>query len=360
MLKLADLEAMRLEIESELASHYKSARNGAPAPVKPYVDLLRSFTLRGGKRFRAICLLAGYHIATAKSPTPVIPAASALEHFQSWMLIHDDIIDHGEQRRGGPTLHRSVALDHHVKRGWGSSEEYGTGAGIALGDLEEPFTVKALLRTNVSVRRRLEAIGEYCRMTELTAYGELLDIKSASLDPSQTHLNDVLLTHEFKSAVYTVVSPLRIGGVLGGASASLLQDFDFIGTNLGIAFQIGDDVVGAGFASDEAGKSSNDLIEGKRSILITEGWKRADRQGRKLISSVLGNRYASAEDIGQLQDLIRSCGSLRYSVGLAKRLRRRAEARIRESKVIRSEGKALLLEITERLLSHGKVVLNKG
>src|SRR5580658_4598496 len=134
-------------LERELQHDFAGARRAAPPVLRPYVDVNREFTLRGGKRFRAILVLAGYHLATGRPPRPALPAAAALEHFQSWMLIHDDIIDHSEERRGGPAVHRRLASLHHDAGQEGSSEDYGVGIGITLGDLEEPFTVEGILGT---------------------------------------------------------------------------------------------------------------------------------------------------------------------------------------------------------------------
>ncbi|MGI0155385.1 MAG: polyprenyl synthetase family protein, partial [Thermoplasmata archaeon] len=218
-MNLADLYAYLRPLETELRSSYARDRTAAPPGVRAYVDVNREFTLRGGKRFRAILVLAGYYVATGRSPRPAMRAAAALEHFQSWMLIHDDIIDHSEERRGGPTVHRSLASAHHRERREGSSEEYGIGIAITLGDLEEPSTVDALLSASAPPAARLKALAEYVRMTRLTAYGQLLDIRNGTLDPGLVTETDVLDVHRLKSAMYTVACPLRIGATLGGMSA---------------------------------------------------------------------------------------------------------------------------------------------
>ncbi len=125
-MNLSDLYRYLRPLEAELRSSYRRERTVAPDTVRPYLDINQEFTLRGGKRFRAILVLAGFHLATHRAPRPALRAAAGLEHFQSWMLIHDDIIDHSEERRGGPTVHRSVSAGHRRERRDGSSEEYGT------------------------------------------------------------------------------------------------------------------------------------------------------------------------------------------------------------------------------------------
>ncbi|EQD27240.1 geranylgeranyl pyrophosphate synthase, partial [mine drainage metagenome] len=271
-MELADLYRFLPDLERRLAADYAAARAQAPAAGRSFVDVNREFTLRGGKRFRAVLVLGGYFLATGRDPRPVLPAAAALEHFQSWMLIHDDIIDHSEVRRGGPAVHRAVARAHAAAGGEGASDEYGEGIAITLGDLEEPWTVEALLATAAPPAARLGALAEYVRMTRLTAFGQLLDIRNGTRPPGRVREADVLEVHRLKSAIYTVVSPLRIGSVLGGTPPGRLDDLEAFGTDAGIAFQLRDDVLGAGFDADESGKSSNDLVEGKRTLLVVRAW----------------------------------------------------------------------------------------
>src|SRR5208282_306915 len=117
-------------------------------------------------------------------------------------------------------------------------------------------------------------------MTRLTAYGQLLDIRNGTLPPGDVNERDVLDVHRLKSAIYTVVSPLRVGALLGGTKPASLTDLEAAGTDLGIAFQLRDDVLGAGFDADESGKSANDLVEGKRTLLVVRAWQKGSAQDR--------------------------------------------------------------------------------
>jgi geranylgeranyl diphosphate synthase type I len=337
-------------LEAELRRDYAGARRAAPPSLRGYVDTNREFTLRGGKRFRAILVLAGYHLATGRPPRPALAAAAALEHFQSWMLIHDDIIDHAEERRGGPAVHRRLSNDHRAAGRDGSSEDYGVGIGITLGDLEEPFTVEAILGSAGTPAARLSALSEYVRMTRLTAYGQLLDIRNGTLPPSEVSERDVLDVHRLKSAIYTVVSPLRIGSLLGGARARNLTDLEAVGTDLGVAFQLRDDVLGAGFDADESGKSANDLVEGKRTLLVVRAWQKGSVEDRSRLVRVLGHPQAAPEDVDRAREVIRSTGSLGYSEARITQLTERAYARLDSSRQIPARGKPLLREVGDRLV----------
>jgi geranylgeranyl diphosphate synthase, type I len=348
--QLADLQRFLPQLENELRASYRRERRTAPPSVRPYLDTLDEFTLRGGKRFRAILVLAGYHLATGRSPQPAVPAAAALEHFQSWMLIHDDIIDHSEERRGGPTVHREMAAAHRAEQKLGASEEYGIGIGITLGDLEEPFTVEALLGAPAPLAARVAALAEYVRMTRLTAYGQLLDIRNGTLEVGAVTEPDVLFVHRLKSAVYTVASPLKIGALLGGQKPAGLADLEAIGIDLGVAFQLRDDVLGAGFDADESGKSPNDLPEGKRTLLVVRAWAAASEPDRTRLSRVLGNPQATPEDVERSREVIRSTGSLAYSEARIAALTKRALARLDRTRTIRASAKPLVREIADKLV----------
>ena len=128
-MQYADLAGWLPRLEEELARSYLEEARRAPE-FKSYTSVLKEFSGRGGKRLRALLVLAGYHLATGSEPGPALPAAAAMEHFQDWMLIHDDIIDHAEQRRGGPAVHRLLEREHDrlhrsgtgrsTASGWGS------------------------------------------------------------------------------------------------------------------------------------------------------------------------------------------------------------------------------------------------
>ncbi|MGB6501468.1 MAG: polyprenyl synthetase family protein [Thermoplasmata archaeon] len=346
---LAQLSRYLPKLEDRLRASYAVAAQTAPKSLLTYLDVNRDFTLRGGKRFRATLVLAGYYLATGRDPKPVVDAAAAVEHFQSWMLIHDDIIDHAEQRRGGVAVHRALAAAHRREGLGGSSDDYGVGIGITLGDLEEPFTVEAILSVKVPAPARLAALAEYVRMTRMTAYGQLLDIRNGTLAPGAVTEADVLDVHRLKSAVYTVASPLAIGALLGGARPTSLKDLESIALDLGIAFQLRDDVLGAGFDATESGKSANDLIEGKRTLLVVRAWQTGKDADREALHRVLGCPEASPSEVAAARETIRSTGSLDYSEERIRQLTERALARLRRSRSIRSEAKPLLVELADRL-----------
>ncbi len=350
-MEFARLAAWLPRIEREISRTYAEARGGAGnAVAERTLDALAEFTLRGGKRLRALLVLAGYHIATGRTPGPALRAAAAIELFQSWMLIHDDIIDHAEERRGGPSMHRTLAVQHGDEQLLGSSAEYGVGMGITVGDLQEPLTVRELVRSPVPPGRVVRALEEYCRMTQETAYGQLLDVRNGNLPLDRVREDDVLEVHRRKTAFYTVAGPMRIGAVLGGAGDRLLGELGAIGVDLGVAFQLRDDVLGAGLGPDDIGKSANDLVEGKRTLLAVEAWQRADAVGRALLLEVMGNPAAPPAKVRAARELLRSTGSLEHSEQRIREISGRAFDRIAASRDLSPGAKRLLREVGDRLV----------
>ncbi|MCI4363045.1 MAG: polyprenyl synthetase family protein [Thermoplasmata archaeon] len=352
-MRFSELLSWVPRVEAELARSYDAEARRAPG-FRSYTSTLKGFSLRGGKRLRALLLLAGYHLATGRSPAPVLPAAAALEHFQSWMLVHDDIIDHANVRRGAATVHRLLEREHDRLHRAGNREEYGVGMGITLGDLEEPYTVRGLLSVRVSGEYRLAALEEYGRMTTETAYGQLLDIRLAGLPVARVRERDVLEVHRLKTSIYTVSSPLRIGAILGAARARLLEELDQIGADFGVAFQLRDDVLGAGLGPDPTEKSANDLREGKRTLLVVKAWRASDRSGRKALERELRSAHRSAASVRALQRRIRESGSLAHSERRIEDLTRRAKQRIQSSRVLSGSGRRLLEEIGDRLVHRAR------
>ncbi len=337
-------------IERTLRAGYRAERRRWGRALAPYSDLLEEFALRGGKRFRALMVLAGYHLATGREPSPALPAAAAMEHFQSWMLIHDDIMDHAEERRGGPALHRALAARMRELRAIGDPDELGTGLGITLGDLEEPFTVEGILASPVPAERARRALGEYYRMARWTALGQVLDIVNGSRPVGEVREADVLEVHRLKSAVYTVASPLRLGATLGGATDRWLAPLERFGLDIGVAFQLRDDVLGAGLGGDGSGKSANDLVEGKRTLLVVKAWERSGEEDRARLDRVLGRPTASAAAIAEAREVIVRSGSLAHSEAAIERLAERAGRGLRSATALRPGGRALLGEIGDRLI----------
>ena len=204
--------------------------------------------------------------------------------------------------------------------------------------------------TEVKPAAHLAALGEYVEMTRMTAYGQLLDIRNGTLPVPEVTEADVLTVHKLKSALYTVVGPLSIGALLGRRTRASLRDLRAVASDLGVAFQLRDDVLGAGFDAEAAGKSSNDLIEGKRTLLVIHAWQQGTDDDRAALTRVLGNPKSSVSEVERAKDAIRSSGSLEYSERRIRELTDRALHRLERSDQIPKARKGLVREIGDRLV----------
>lgn len=266
---LSELAPVRAAIAARIAEFLAEQRQ-LLAPVSgDVVTLLDSLDrfMAGGKRLRALFLVCGWRAAGGADLPGVVTAAAALEFLQAGALIHDDVMDRSDVRRGHPAVHRSHA-DGHAESGWaGSSQEFGDAAAILLGDLclcwaDQLFAAAELPAAALTRGRPVFDV----MRTELMA-GQYLDVLA------QARRNDsvdvALHVATFKSAKYTIERPLHLGAALGGADPELVAGLRRYGLSLGRAFQLRDDLLGVFGDPAVTGKpSGDDLREGKRTALI--------------------------------------------------------------------------------------------
>ncbi|SDU41319.1 polyprenyl synthetase family protein [Gordonia westfalica] len=362
------LDAVPAAVESELRRFFDVAVPAA-AEIAPVVgtaaDMVRDFVLQGGKRIRPVFAFAGWRCGMTESGRADTGAAStvgreardalrvgaALELVQGCALIHDDIIDQSDTRRGHPTLHRVFQARHAAASWAGDAADHGVAAAILAGDLalawaddlvhdhrpgvstsstsgETSSTSGQTSSTSggtSSTSGGTDSISDYRALppavgatwaamrTEVLG-GQLLDIvNEASGDDSAAAAYRVM---EFKTAAYTVARPLELGARLAGASEDLVATLRKIGHDLGIAFQLRDDQLGVFGDPERTGKpSGDDLISGKRTALLATALRRADDSdpalgarlrsfiGRPLDDDELGSARALLVDVGAVAEM---------------------------------------------------------
>ncbi|MDO5700084.1 MAG: polyprenyl synthetase family protein [Bowdeniella nasicola] len=272
----------------------------------------------GGKRMRAILMMTGYRAAQpigGTLPAPVIQAGVALELFQAAALVHDDIIDASDTRRGKPATHAQFATDAPADS-LENPRVFGTNAAILLGDLllvlADQAARSAIDRAGSEAANSARAIWE--EMTSEVAIGQYLDVVNStlplhSLAPSDA-LAAALRVVRHKSARYSVEHPLALGAALAGGCPSLIAALRKVGAPLGEAFQLRDDVLGVYGDPERTGKpSGDDLREGKRTALIALARKSADSDARSLLERHVGDREMSTETVAVLQKIITESGA---------------------------------------------------
>ncbi|GGE89945.1 polyprenyl synthetase family protein [Mycetocola zhadangensis] len=293
--------------------------------LDPFAAFSRDF-LSGGKRFRARFCYWGWqsvseapeHPAVSGSATlsDVISVASALEIFHAAALVHDDIIDNSDTRRGAPSAHRRFEQLHRQGTWAGNGDEYGRAAATLLGDLllgwSDELLDEALDNCARPVARA--ARSEFNRMrTEVTA-GQYLDIleerawRSHDDDSQLGRAQQVLI---YKSAKYSIESPLALGALLAGATEEQLSSLRSFGLPLGVAFQLRDDLLGVFGDATVTGKpSGDDLREGKRTVLIALTRAAIPASARRILDELLGDPELTGSQVSSLQATIRESGAV--------------------------------------------------
>ena len=228
--------------------------------------------------------------------------------FPGGRLIHDDLMDDSDSRRGQPSIHRRFAALHEAS-GWsGPSTSFGRAGAILLGDLTLVWNDEMLMRSGLPVDALLRARPTYELMRTQLMGGQFLDVlEQARGEGTVESARQVI---RFKSAKYSVEHPLLIGGLLADASPELLAAFSAYGLPLGEAFQLRDDVLGVFGDPGETGKpAGDDLREGKRTVLVAHAFAKASRVQADVLAE-LGDRSLGAADIEAMRNVIVETGAL--------------------------------------------------
>lgn len=278
-------------------------------------DHVERFTA-GGKRLRAQFIAAGFRAAGAAHSPAAVDAAAALEIFHAAALVHDDVIDRSDTRRGAPSTHRAFET-HHRASGWtGDHAHFGVGSAILVGDLllmwSEDLFVSACAA--VPPPAATAARAEITRMRVEVTLGQYLDLAEEHawpVVPVERRADRALAIAVAKSARYSIEAPLVIGARLGGASDETVERIRAFGLPLGLAFQLRDDVLGVFGDEARTGKpAGDDLREGKRTYLVARLEARVDDAERAWFDERLGRPDLDADDIARMQERIRSSGAL--------------------------------------------------
>ncbi len=303
---------LSLRVQAHLDAFARSQRRrllAAGPRVGTMVDAALA-SARGGKRLRAAYCVQGWRAARGDAHDERITvAAAALEWLQACALVHDDLIDASDTRRGRPSVHRAFEAEHR-RAGWpGDAQAYGTGAAILIGDLMLSWTDEMFRSCGLPAERVSAALPYLDACRSEVAAGQFLDV--AAQAAAETSLEVAMTVVRFKAAKYTVERPLHLGAVLAGADLALVEALTAIGLPAGEAFQLRDDVLGVFGDTAVTGKpAGDDLREGKRTVLLAHAYGRADDVGRSVLDRLVGDRGLGDEQVEQLRDVIRGTGAL--------------------------------------------------
>ncbi|GAA1234678.1 polyprenyl synthetase family protein [Oryzihumus leptocrescens] len=271
--------------------------------------------LRGGKRLRAAFLYWGYRAGGGPDGEAVVRAATAMELFQAAALLHDDVMDDSDTRRGLPAAHRRLATEH-TEQGWtGDGDRFGVAGAILAGDLCLTWTDELFATSGLPAAELDRARPVFDRMRTQLMGGQFLDVlESARGWESLTTAERVERARRvirYKSAKYTVEHPLLIGATAAGVGGADLAELSAYGLALGEAFQLRDDLLGVFGDPAQTGKpAGDDLREGKRTVLIAEALDTAGPAGVAAVDKLLGLADLDEAGVEELRAVITGSGAL--------------------------------------------------
>ncbi len=302
-------------VEAELAAFVateSAALTGLDPSLEPLARTAGDAVLGGGKRLRPLFAYWGWRACGAREPVEtVLPALAGLELLHAFALVHDDVMDRSDMRRGRPSAHRALAAAHVRGGRRGDPDRFGESAAILVGDLCLVWADQLMGRARVPAGVLVGARRTYDQMRVEAIAGQYLDILGESA-PTWT-VERALRTARLKTAAYTVARPLHFGAALTGRLApDIGAAFTRYGLAIGEAFQLRDDLLGAFGSPDATGKpSGQDLIEGKPTVLLQLARAEATEPQLNQLEYLLRRRGGEPDAVvaGRLADLIEATGA---------------------------------------------------
>ncbi|MBO2452490.1 polyprenyl synthetase family protein [Actinomadura barringtoniae] len=281
---------------------------GVSDELEPMLAALDTL-LAGGKRLRPAFCYWGWRGAGGDARPGIVTAAASLELLQASALIHDDVMDSSDTRRGQPSVHRRFEALHREARWPGAAAPFGEGAAILLGDLCLAWSGEMYEASDLAEERLARGRPVYDLMRTEVMCGQYLDMLEGTRATGT--VETALRVVQYKSAKYTIERPLHLGAALAGASPELTEALSAYGLPLGAAFQLRDDVLGVFGDPAETGKpAGDDLREGKRTVLVALTLERANEAQAETVRRRLGDPDLDPAGVAELRTIIEETGGL--------------------------------------------------
>lgn len=355
------LNKLRQEIDKSLASFLlrvkKEYRLQLINPV--LYDSICEFSLREGKRIRPLLLVLsylGYSKRIKKSPQSLYNASTCIEFLHNFMLIHDDIIDCSNLRRGKPTLHR--VLRKTIK--CANPDKLGVDLAIIAGDIVYALAIDAFLSIDEDSVRKERALKYFVQTAAFTAMGEFIDTIHGVDKVENIKEKDVFLNYSLKTARYTFDCPLVTGAILAGAPHNEIPLLAEFGLLIGQAFQVQDDVIGIFETEKNIGKSIlSDLAEGKKTLLVAHAYEHLPRERRKKFTQIFNKPKKNYADLQAVRKIFIASGSLEYALKAVQTRVIKADA-ILKRLTLRDKYRSLIAEALFDLFKQSKSVAEQN
>ncbi len=273
------------------------------------VELIREFTLSGGKRIRPAGMYYGYLAAGGKEDERIVKTSMSIEMTHSFLLIHDDIIDKDETRHGISTLHetyKNIAKKFFPNA---DKEHFGNSMAMIAGNMAASMGSEIIFNAEFKPEKIIRALDKLQHIVYVTIPGEMVDIVLEAKGKATEE--DIMRMYEGKTARYTFEGPIHLGAVLAGADDEMLKSFTEYSIPLGCAFQIRDDILGIFGDEKKLGKPvGSDIVEGKQTILVVKAKEKGSHEQVKRLKELLGKENITHTEIDSFRQIIKDTGAL--------------------------------------------------
>jgi geranylgeranyl diphosphate synthase type I len=278
----------QIEQNAEIVNKYLNSKlTGNP---KKLYDAAGHLIVNGGKRLRPYMVIRSCQILKGEV-SKAMPAASAVEMIHNFTLVHDDIMDNDEMRHGVPTVHK----------------KFGMPIAILAGDVLFSKAFQVITDSKLSTNATTQLVSRLAKACVDVCEGQLLDVKMAEEKKIPAQAEYITMIGKKTAALFDV--SCAMGAICATNKVKDITNLSSFGRNLGIAFQITDDLIGVmGDPKITKKPVGNDLREGKKSLPILMAIKSAKGNDKKIILKAFGNSKVSKKDLNKAVDVIRSLG----------------------------------------------------
>lgn len=288
--------------------------------IEPFYFDVCEYIGRKGKRIRPFLFIQTYHAMGGErslEDNSLIDSAVSFELLHSFILIHDDLIDQSEKRRGLPTFHKIIESKFNSLEG---RERVGQNIALVIGNMLFTLAVRMLHETDFEPNIRQRALSRFLNYVNDTGSGEIYDILSGTRDIARTSREDILKTYHLKTTRYTFEAPCVLGALFANASETAIECLTQMAEHLGLAFQIQNDLAEFAHFKPDDYLLQTDLLEGKKTLLLRTAYDQLNDTNRSFLQMCLNSGKRTESTILKIRDLIHQSGAADTLHQLSKKL----------------------------------------
>lgn len=303
-------EEIKFRINNELSKFFTIvlSKFAQSSLEHQFVRVLKEYTMRGGKRTRPALLYYFYLLLSDKEESnEIIKLSIFIEVLQSFLLIHDDLIDRDDLRRGGKAVHKMYE-DLSTKFNVSDPEHFGTSMAILTGDFASQLSYQIISNSTQKNVVKLKIINLISKLTSEIIHGHMFDvIFSGKVDIAR---NEIIKTYKAKTVKYAFELPTSVACVIANQTSHVRKILRTYSNFAGIAFQLKEDIISMFGDTNKTGKLNfSDIMEGKQTVLYFEAQTRSSIKQKKILDKYYGNLNINAKQAEEIKNVLKDTGA---------------------------------------------------